>query len=369
VPLERVAVFQALRNRGFRRLWSGGFLAYVCRWMDMVVLGWLVLELTDSYFLLGLAGAFRMAPLLVFGLFTGVIADKFNRRRIVMMAWTMGGLLYLALGLLIATGLIQYWHILVISILIGTCFTLDWTSRRALVAELVTENELMNAISLESAAMYITGMIGALFGGVFINLIGFDNCYYLMGGLLSISVFLLYTVGHVPSSHPISPDSVWRTLTQGFRYIWGRQVMVAVLAVTILMNAFMFPYMQLLPIFARDVLSIGPAGLGFLSASPSAGALVCALFLAARGRLKRPGLSFLIGSMGAGIALLVFSFSRLPGLSIALLVALGVGQAFFGTLQSSILLGEGDGGAVNLHRSNAVRHPGRRGCCRKDRGP
>ncbi len=331
-------MFQALRNHDFRLLWISGFLAYICRWMDIVVMGWLVLELTDSYSLLGIAAASRMAPMLVFGLIAGVAADRLNRRKLVMTVWTIRGLLYFLMAFLISTGLIQFWHIMVISFLNGTCATFDWVNRRALISDLVDKRDLTNAIALETSAMYATGIIGGLTGGVFITLIGVSNSYYIMLGMLGVAILLLLRISPVSKVSTAVIQSIWRSLAQGFNYVRTKQAMIAVLAVTVVMNAFFFPYIQLLPIFARDVLGVGPKGLGVLAASPPAGALIGSLTLASRGSLKQPGLIFLIGSMSAGVILVLFSFSNYYALSITLLVATGIMQAFFSVLQSTILL-------------------------------
>lgn len=301
-------------------------------------MGWLVLELTDSYLLLGIAAASRMAPMLVFGLTAGVAADRLNRRKLVMTAWTIRGLLYFLMAFLIATGLIQFWHIVVISFLNGTSATFDWVNRQALISDLVDKHDLTNAIALETSAMYATGIIGGLTGGVFITSIGVSNSYYIMVGMLGVSILLLLRIGPISKVSTAVIESIWKSLAQGFNYVRTKQAMIAVLTVTVVMNAFFFPYIQLLPIFARDVLGVGPKGLGVLAASPPAGALIGSLTLASRGSLKRPGLIFLIGSMSAGAILVLFSLSNYYALSVTLLVATGIMQAFFSVLQSTILL-------------------------------
>ncbi len=335
---ENLGIFQALGNRGFRLLWISGFLVSISRWMDMVVMGWLVLELTDSYLLLGIVAASRMAPMLVFGLIAGVAADRLNRRKLVMTAWIMKGLLYSLMVFLIATGVIQFWHIVAISFLNGTSATFDWVNRRALISDLVDKGDLSNAIALEISAMYATGIIGGLTGGVFITLIGVSNSYYIMVGMLGVAILLLLRIGPISRVSTVAIESIWKSLAQGFSYVRTKQAMVAVLAVTVVMNAFLFPYIQLLPIFARDVLDIGPKGLGILAASPPAGALISSLTLASMGKLKRPGLIFLIGSISAGGILVLFSLSNYYALSVTLLVTAGIMQAFFAVLQSTILL-------------------------------
>jgi len=306
--------------------------------MQMIILGWLVLELTNSAFLVGLVGALQWLPMLL-GAFTGLIADRLNRR--VMLIWLQfsSSLVCLLLGFLIITGLIQIWQIMILSLLLGVTWAIDFPCARALIPDLVGKENILNAIALDTSGMTFMGVIGSIAGGQFISAIGMGNSCYLLGVAYFASALSFFLIGKTKQVSLAEDTSIATDVVEGIKYMFQNQVMLAVLVITIIMNIFIFPYRQLLPIYARDILEIGPAGLGYLAAAQGVGAFVSAVTLAYLGKVRYPGIVFQGGSFSAAVLLIVFAPSTIYPLSLGSLIVFGLAVAMFGTMQSTILLG------------------------------
>jgi len=331
-------VFDALRFRRYRFYWAAALLLYAARWMQMVVLGWLVLELTNSAFMVGLAGAFQWGPMLL-GAFTGLIADRLNRRIVLIFVQFSSALACLLLGLLIVTEIVQTWHIMLLSLFLGIVWAIDWPCRRSIIPDLVGEGNVLNGIALDNSAGTIMVMMGSIAGGQFISAIGMGNCYYLIGFMYLAATLCFFLIGKTEQASLAGDISIAANVAEGIKYIFKSQTMLAVLVITIIMNALIFPYRQLLPIFARDILEVGPSGLGYLAAAQGLGAFVGCVALASLGKVRYRGGTFLGGSFGAAILLVVFAGSTVYPFSLGSLIVAGFAMAFFGTLQSTILLG------------------------------
>lgn len=335
--VQKRRIFDALRFREYRYYWVASLLVYGARWMQTVVVGWLVLELTDSAFMVGLVGACQWGPMLL-GAFTGLIADRFNRRVVLIWLQFSSAMACFLLGFLIITDLIQTWQIMILSLFMGIAWAIDWPCRRAMIPNLVGEGNVLNGIALDHTAGTAMLTIGSIAGGQFITAIGMGNSYYLIGAVYLAATFSFFLIGKTEQV-PVAEDTgITANIAEGIRYMFQNQAMQAILVVTVIMNAFILPYRQLLPIFARDILKVGPSGLGYLTAAHGLGALIGSITLASLGSVRYLGGAFLGGSSGSAALLLIFAFSTLYPLSLGSLVASGFAMAFFGTLQSTILL-------------------------------
>lgn len=336
--IRKIHIFDALRFRRYRFYWVASLLLYAARWMQMVVLGWLVLELTNSAFMVGLAGAFQWGPMLL-GPFTGFIADRLNRRVVLIFVQFASALACLLQGILIVTGIIQVWHIMLLSLFLGITWAIDWPCRRSIIPDLVGEGNVLNGVALDNSAGTVMVMFGSIAGGQFISAIGMGNCYYLIGVMYLASTLCFFLIRKTEQRSITGDVGISANVTEGIKYIFKSQPMLAVLVITIIMNALVFPYRQLLPVFARDVLEVGSSGLGYLAAAQGLGAFCGSITLASIRDIPYRGRAFLGGSFAAAVLLVVFASSNVYLLSLGSLAVAGFAMAFFGTLQSTILLG------------------------------
>jgi len=338
VHLKRT--FQAFANRGYVCLWLANFLLYTSRWMQMTLLAWLILDLTDSPFLVALVGFFSSVPMFLLGLVGGVLADRVHRQRLLSLTQGTNVTSSCMLTLLLSTGAFQVWHAYMAILITGACWALDTPSRRAVIYDLLGLEGVTNAVALDSVGMNASRMCGPALAGVLITLTGVTGGYVVITCFCSIAWVLLWSL-RIPHSGP-RPErhqqSVWRNLLEGFRFVRGNQTIKATLYITVVMNVLLFPYVQMVPIIARDILHVDAALMGVLQAAEGLGALAGAVLIAAAVRLNYHGRVFVGGSLLALVGLLVFSMSRWYILSLPVLLLLGLGTAGFGAMQSTIIL-------------------------------
>jgi MFS family permease len=336
---SRLAAVNTFRSPGYRFLWTASLLWNQARWMDQVVLGWVVLELTNSAWDVALIGVVRSLPIMLLGVLGGAVADRFDRRRLLIVTQGLGAVVSLALGALLATGNFVYWHALAGALLLGVQWAVDWPTRRALIPDLVGRELTMNAVVLESISMNLTRVVGPLMAGWLLAYLDAATAYMAVTALYGLEIVLLALMPLRAPGRPSVGGSVLRSVREGFSEVGQSQPIVGVLLITVFMNALAFPYMFILPVFARDVFAVDPIGLGILGAASGIGSLSGALVLATRGRFARPGTLFWVGSlvMSAGVAL--FAVAGQFELAVALLLLAGLGSSTFSAFQSTIILG------------------------------
>lgn len=331
--------FEAFGNRSYRLLWPANFLAYICRWMQLTLLGWLVLELTDSPFLVALVGFFGMLPLLILGMVGGVLADRVNKHRILIMTQVISCVAAFAMVLLLQTGAIRFWHAYVVMGCTGIGWALDMPSRRSAIHDLVGRAGVTNAMAMDSVGMQASRMIGPALAGALITTVDVVGGYIVVSAIYVVAIALIAAVNLPPvdRSH-LGLSSVLGNLVEGFRYVRRDNVLVATVLVTILMNLLLFPYAQMIPVIARDVLLIGPGLMGTLLGVEGLGALVGAISVASIGVIRFHGRLYIGGSMLGLVMLLCFSTVRWYYVALPILFVLGFGTSGFSTMQSTLVM-------------------------------
>lgn len=324
----------------FRRLALSNFLWWQANLMEQVVLGWLVLELTDSAWLVALAGFARSAPYLLSGFISGLVIDRFGRRKIILAAQMCNTLIYFAIAALLWLDQLALWHLIAGALIAGAAWSLDWPARRALVPDLVGKERTIDAMIVENFVQNFSRILGPFAGGTLIALIGAQGCYWVLTLISTLTLLMLRGLAQQPIARTALPvrRAPWATVKEGLQYVRSSEPILAVLLITAVMNMLAFPYMTLLPVFARDVLNQGPVGLGILGAGNGIGAFLGLLVINQWRHRINPGWIFGIGSCFQAVALLFFANSTFFGLSLALLIGSGLGQACFSTMQSSIIL-------------------------------
>ena len=329
-----------LYHLDYRRLLAGTVVWWQCFYMEMVVLGWLVFDLSNSARTVSLVGFCRTLPLLLVSLFSGPIIDYVGRRRVVIAAQTANLSAYMAIVLLLWSGRAAPWNIAIVVFCLGTAWALDWPTRRSLVPDMLGKERMFDGLLLESFLTGITRILAPSLAGALIAHYGAIGCYIGMAFLsicaLSILIPLLRGAGP-RDTKPFKMASL-PVMREGMRYVRSNQTILAVVLITLIMNVWIFPYVSLLPVFARDVLHKGPIELGFLSTGTGVGAFLGLFALHFLRQRVNVGVLFVLGTCWLCVALGVFALSRVYPLSWAMLLCAGIGMAFFGTLQSTIVL-------------------------------
>ena len=307
-------------------------------WMEMIVIGWLVLDLTDSPWQVAVVGFYRSIPLLVWGFFSGPVIDWIGRRRIMLISQSINFLTSSVIASLLWTEQLEFWHLCVAAFLMGTAWAFDWPARRSYLPDLVGKAHTVDAMLLENFTSTISRIAGPFLGGRLIYDLGPAGCYIVLATLSGLALIALTRLTKLPTQSVATEGNPLRAVIEGLRYVRGNQPIFGSLLITIFMNYLTFSYMTLLPVFARDILGQGPIGLGYLGMGNGIGAMLGMFGVnALRGRVAN-GLIFGIGAVIQSVSLFAFSYSTLFGLSFAFLVCAGVGQAAFSVMQSAIVL-------------------------------
>ena len=352
-----IHTFDAFLNGNYRLLWASNFFAYISRWMQMTMLGWFVFEETGSPFLVTVVGFSGMGPLVVLGVFGGVLAEQVDKRRLLLCtlfanlaaASLMAALIFS--DLILDTDLVRFWHAYLVMLVGGIGWGLDMPSRRSIVLDVLGRERVNNAVALDSIGMHSSRMLGPLLGGALITASQFAlpdgyglECGYAATLLFFIASAVMMLNMRMPrraeTAAPVSmsADGVLRNLNEGFRYVWGEPTLRAVVLITVFMNLLLFPYQQLIPVVAEEVLMVGATLMGMLLAFEGLGALTGAALIASASNMTHHGRVYFGGSMFGLLMLLLFSFSQWYGVSLALMLLLGLGTAGFGTMQATIVL-------------------------------
>ena len=320
-----VAAGRALRRRNFRLFFFGQLISVTGTWMQSVAQGWLLLTLVgpkQAIVYLGLLGAVQFLPVLLLGLFGGIIADIWPKRRTVIATQTAAGLLALILGVLVYLNVVQVWHVFVLALLLGLVNTVDMPARQSFVVEMVGPDDVMNGIALNSAVFNSARIVGPAIGGPLIALVGTALCFILNGlsyGAVVVGLLAMRESELMPAARLAIPRSIGAVrsgLAEGLRYVWQTPPVLLAVAVIGFVSTFGMNFNVVLPVMAAGALNAGPTGLGLLFASMGAGALTAALTVA---MLSRPRLRILVGGgMVLGVSELVLAATNsLPVAAIA----------------------------------------------------
>ena len=333
---SRFRTFRSLRNPVFRRLWMAGWVWYVNRMMEMAVLSWLVLELTDSPSQVALVGVFRMAPMFLLGLVAGSVSDRFPRKYVMISTQivnvvVVGGMLAVLVG-----GDVEPWHAYLATFLTGSAWAVDFSARRAYFAEIFRGDALTNAISLDVVSLTGSSIVGPLFAGTIIELVDFSGSYALMLGLYVAVGWVLFTI---PKTESMGEEKmpVLRQLKESVTMLASNRALVAALTITVSLNFFGFPFLTMVPVIGRDVLGANAFLYGILAGAAGVGSLTGAIIIASR-QIRNHGQVYSLGSAFMLGIMVLFALSEWYTVSLVLLMVAGLGMAGFATMQPTIAL-------------------------------
>lgn len=319
-------LLRALRNRNYRLFFTGQGLSLIGTWMQSVAMGWLVYRLTNSPFYLGVVGFASQFPVLIVAPLGGVLADRLDRKRILIVTQFLSMLQALAVTILAMTGVIQPWHIILLGMLLGTVNGFDMPTRQAFVCELVENpDDLPNAIALNSFIFNGSRLIGPPIAGVLIALSGEGICF-LINAISFVPVLMAFAAMKIkPIAIARHNGPLLSGLKDGVSYAFGFVPIKAILTLLVFIGLVAMPYAVLLPVFARDVLSGDSRTLGFLMAASGVGATTGALFLASRRNVTRLS-GIIVSSMSIfAVGVIIFSLSRTLWFSMIMMTLIGFG--------------------------------------------
>jgi MFS family permease len=331
-----------LRIADFRRLWICDGLMFQGLWMEGLVVGWLVLEMTDSPFWVAMVDFCRAIPIPFAGLFGPVLTDRFQRRRVILALQTLNALALITVAVLYWSDGLKYWHLAAAAAVGGIAWGLDWPNRRAFIPDLVGKSRVVDGMLLGNGMQAFARVSGPLLGGVALAAVGVGGALVIMVAMAVLSVLVLTTIRSEARS-PDVPRGISSSLSrvaEGLRYVRGQRVILGIVAVTVIMNVWAFPYQSLLPVFARDVLGRGPLGLGLLTCASGLGSFLGLLLVTRYRHDPRRVRIFAGGSVLCCLGLVGFASCDYFPLAVLMLLVVGVGQAGFSSMQSTILLME-----------------------------
>lgn len=325
-----------LADPAFVRVWLCGSLSGVLRWLELLAISLYVLAETGSPFLVALLTVLRMAPMLLFGIPAGALADRYDRRRLLIIGLSVLAVASVVLALLAAGGGITLWQIALHTFLGGIFWSSEFPVRRTLLGEIAGRARLSRAMALESATSNATRMVGPVLGGVLMETLGLAGVYALGTVVYGVCALLMLRLSYRAAQLQTATPSFGAMLREGWQFTRARRTIVGALAITVIVNLWGFAYITMVPVIGERTLGLSPALIGLLMSTEGFGALLGVLLVARFDRPRRYLQIYAGSSLLFLLAVLAFAWSTWFPLSLALILLCGVGIAGFAVMQSTI---------------------------------
>lgn len=334
--IQQGGTFAALKHPAFRLYLLALMVSLAGTYMQIVAEGWLVYELTDSAFSLGLVGFIVMIPLAPWALVAGALADRLPRKQLLAAAQAVQIVPPLVLAALVWTSQVQVWQVILANLIMAAAAAVDNPVRQAMVVDLVPSQDLDNAFALSAAGLNVARVFGPVVAGVLINTVGLAAAFALNGLSFLVVLIALRFISVPRHDRPASKESLRANLVEVGRYLAGERVILALLVLMTIVSLFVLPYQTLLPVFARDILDAGASGLGLLTAAAGLGAILGALAVA---RLHRGYRGMLAMALVLVLAPLTagFAFSASMALSCLIMILISAGVVATKTLGITLI--------------------------------
>jgi MFS family permease len=330
-----------IRDRNFRRVWLGGALGWMMRWLEMLAIGVFTFQVTGSALMVALITMVRTLPMLLFSAFTGAIADGFDRRLMLLAGMGFLTLTSAVLAIMAIMGVIELWHVAVGMFISGLYGSLEFPVRRAMLGIIAQAKAgpagAGVALTLDSATNHGMRLIGPVLGGLVLTKFGLPGVYVAGTVLFGLGFMLIWGVQYHAAHHGPGATRILGQIVEGLRYIRTNPKVMGTLYVTIVMNVCGFPYVAMVPVIGERVLSQGAVATGMLLSVEAAGGLLAAMIIANYARPRHFPRIYFLGSVFFLAAVLAFSLSRIYALSLGLLFLAGLGVAGFAAMQSTIV--------------------------------
>lgn len=307
--LRRPSAFAALQNHDFRWFWMARVASYATMEMGSVARGWLAYQLTGSALALAWVSSGQSIARLIVSLYAGALADRFEKRQLLLITRALTAANTLIVAILVLTGSIRVWHLVVSSFAGGIISSFMMPAQQAYLSQLVGRKALMNAVSVTTVGRGVVGIFGAALAGFAIDWFGVESVYLAMVALHLWALFALTRLSMAGHGSNGDGSSVWEDLRGGLTYLKTQPILVPLLAIALVRAILGWSHRSLLPVYVEDVLGLGASGLGLLTAAPSFGSLVGAAVLASLGNLQGKGRVLLLAGLVAGLSLVAFANS------------------------------------------------------------
>ena len=336
-PISWRQTFAALKHRNFRLFFYGQSISLIGTWMQNTAQSWLVYELTHSKLLLGTVAAVSSAPMLVFSIWGGSIADRHSKRTVLLFTQSAMMLLAFLLTALVYTRLVQPWHILVLSALGGVAMAFDMPARQAFMMEMSSREDLLNAVSLNSSIVNGARVVGPAVAGVIMAQVGMTACFF-CNGLSFLAVLAGLLMMHLPRFvPPAQPESNWQHALDGFTYVARHRRVRTLLLLFAIVGVFGWSYSVLMPAFATDILGVGTSQYGALLSANGLGALLGALTVAMFGS-RLPSRLLVFGGLGFfAVMLLLLSLTQSYPQALILMALAGWGMLLYFSTTNTLI--------------------------------
>jgi MFS family permease len=334
---RQLAIFNALRYRNYRLYWLGQLSSVLAQNMEIVAQGWLILQLTDSPFMLGLTGLAHALPTIALTLVGGVIADRADRRRIMILTQGTTACIFFGLATLIITGMVQVWHVMLFAFLSGCLRAFDRPSRYALLPHMVPTEEIASAVAMGSSIWQLSRLVGPGVAGTLIYLSGVGMTFYVccLGSLTAMVLWIMIRMEQLTPA--IINRGLLHHMADGLSFIKRNDIFYTLIGMTFFNSIFGMSYVILMPVFARDILQVGSRGYGFLQTTAGAGSLLGVLIAASLARSTRKGWQAIVGAAIFGTLLMGFAFSQWYLLSLGLVFFIGLANQIYMTIITTVL--------------------------------
>ena len=331
-------ILDALSYRDFRWLWIGSFVSFMAMNMQMITRSWLILRVTDdSPLALTLVTLTFALPMTVVAPFAGALADRFSRKKLIVFSQIGSGILTLILGTLDLTGIVTFWHIMVIGIFNGSLMSINMPSRQAIISDIVPDSKLMNAISLSNSSMNLTRVAGPALAGFLILLLDTAGVFFVISIIYAFAAVTIGVVHYAPNRVAKTGKNVGRDVGDGIRYAFANPVLRGLFIMSFIPVLFGFSYMVLVPAWAREALAIESDGLGILLMLMGIGATIGTLLLSVMGNIPRRGMVMLCASLAWGVALAVFAQVTSFSIAVPFLIFIGFTSSMYMSLNMTMV--------------------------------
>jgi predicted MFS family arabinose efflux permease len=294
------------------------------QWIQQLTLGWLLYDMTGSAVLLGALNGLRAVPFLIAGPMAGVAADRMDRRRLLLATQPVLVITSLVMGALVVGGRAEVSHLFLFTLVSAMAWSFNQPVRQSLVPNLVPKQHLMNAVALDQSGFNVMKVLGPTLAGLLIAWFGAGGNFFVQGVAYAGVLATIYLMHVPPPPTEARQSSARENLSEGFAFVWRNRLIMTIMVVSLVPQIFAMPYIALMPVFQKDVLMVGPEGLGLLFAAPGVGAVPTMLLLASVAhRIRRSGLLLLVSLLCLGLCLILFS--RTTSLPVALLILTAVG--------------------------------------------
>ena len=333
---NKLATFTSLKNPHYRWFWLGMFISFTAINLQVVARNWLVYEMTDSQRAVGWVAFAYGLPILFLSLYGGAMAERVKKRTLLIWTQFGNGLIALVIAILITTGDIQLWHLIVAAALTGILFAFHIPARFSIIPELVQERDYMNAVALNSTGWNLSVLLSSV-GALLLPVIDVEGVFWITVVSFFVSMALLFMLPVVAGVRQGAGTSIWMELVEGLRYIHQNTVLRSLLAVAFVCIVFGLPYGNLMPDFAKKVFDVGEVGYGFLLSAPAVGALVVSLVVASLGDFRKKGTAVMTLAFFFGVGLILFAVSGNYYLALVFLVAVGGVSAGYFSLNNTLM--------------------------------